>query len=399
MVFADQAGELSLGLQGFGLTEYESKVYVALLANGVSTVNQLQFAARVPRTKVYQTALQLIKKGAVKELEGKPVRFEAMPPEVFENVLSEKERNVKSLKRVMVSLKRVRERNMMPQDAVEERYLSLGSQSILMKLKESIVKAQRSIKCIVDGWGLHLIQECSEELEQVCMQEVDVKVVASYPSGLPAFPFASSRMKVRYGRHMTGKSAFVIDDSELILVNSQTGRGYRFVLGELRAAIGEELFSEFWKNSTGAKTLASISNTQNISFLTEGQRINQIFVEAVTRTVRDEKQVENIGQEFLSLIEERGAPKLTQESFESAVKLILALMEEDLGEETVAEYDPLTRILRMELPDRDGPPVSAWYFALSGLLKATGTKNELMHDASFPEARSRIIQRKFAPQS
>src|SRR5271154_1814898 len=111
MVFADQAGELSLGLQGFGLTEYESKLYVALLANGASTVNQLQFAARVPRTKVYQTALKLIKKGAVRELEGKPVRFEAMPPEVFENVLAERERSVKSLKRVMGSLRKVRERN------------------------------------------------------------------------------------------------------------------------------------------------------------------------------------------------------------------------------------------------------------------------------------------------
>jgi hypothetical protein len=63
----------------------------------------------------------------------------------------------------------------------------------------------------------------------------------------------------------------------------------------------------------------------------------------------------------------------------------------------MAEYDPLTRIFRMELPNREGTPNSAWYFALSGLLKSTGTKNELLNDASFPEARSRIIQRKFAP--
>ena len=54
----------------------------------------------------------------------------------------------------------------------------------------------------------------------------------------------------------------------------------------------------------------------------------------------------------------------------------------------------------MELPNyQEGTPVSAWYFALSGLLKAAGIKNELLHDAPFPEARNRIIQRKFAATS
>jgi hypothetical protein len=117
----------------------------------------------------------------------------------------------------------------------------------------------------------------------------------------------------------------------------------------------------------------------------------------VTRTIRDEAQAEAIGEEFLNLLEERGTQRLRHESFDSSVKLILALMEEELGEETMAEYDPLTRIFRMELPNyKEGTPVSAWYFALSGLLKMAGVKNELLHDASFPEARSRIINRTFS---
>ncbi len=390
-------GQVAAGLQGFGLTEYESKLYVALLAGGPSTVNQLQFSSRVPRTKVYQTALQLMKKGAVKELDGKPVRFEAMPPEVFESVLADRERSVRAMKKVMGSLKKVRERNMMPQDSVEERYLSLGSQSVLMKLKESILRAQRSVKCIADGWGLHLIQECSEELENACSQDVEVRVVASVPATLPAFPFASSKMVVRYGKHMSGKSAFIIDDAELIMVNSQTGRGYQFVLGELKSAVGDELFGEFWRASASAKALASVSNTDSLATLADAPRVAKLFVEAVARSIKDERQIEAIGEEFLSILEERAAPKLRQESFENSVKLILALIEEDLGEEAFAEYDPLTKIFRMELPNSDGTPNSAWYFALSGLLKMTGRKNELLHDASFPEARSRIIQRKFAP--
>ncbi len=36
--------------------------------------------------------------------------------------------------------------------------------------------------------------------------------------------------------------------------------------------------------------------------------------------MRDETQMEGIGQEFLNILEERGAPKLKNESFENAVK-------------------------------------------------------------------------------
>jgi sugar-specific transcriptional regulator TrmB len=176
VVFADELGELSLGLQSFGLTEYESKVYVALLANGPSSVNQLQFLSRVPRTKVYQISLQLVRTEVVRVIQGKPVRFEALPPEVFQGVLLERERNIKALKRVMGSLKKVRERNIMPQDTIEERYLSFGSKSTVLKLKDAIMKAQGSIRCIVDSWGLHIIEECSEELETICRQDVEVKV-------------------------------------------------------------------------------------------------------------------------------------------------------------------------------------------------------------------------------
>ncbi len=351
----------------------------------------------VPRTKVYQVAQQLVRKQVAKELEGKPVRFEALPPDVFQSVLMDRERSVRSLKRAMFSLKKLRERNIMPQDAVEERYLSLGSQSILMKLKEGIMRAQGSIRCTVDSWGLHLIQECAEELETVCRQDVEVRVVASVPAVLPAFPFSSSKLKIRYGRHMAGRSAFVIDNGEVLLVNSQTGRGFQFMLGELRGALGEDLFDEYWRSSTANKTLASIADAENLPFLIESQTINRIFIEAVTRVVREEAQIEGIGREFLRALEERGATKLHGGSFENAVKLVLALMQEDLGEEASAEYDPLTRIFRLELPAyEEGTPRSAWYFALSGLLKDWGVRNELLQDAPFPEARNRIIQRKFA---
>src|SRR3984893_17476267 len=234
MTLADDSSELVSGLQGFGLTEYESRVYYTLLSNGPCTVNQIQYASGVPRTKVYQVSQQLTRKGLLREVEGgKLTKFEAQPPEVLQSILVERERKVRTLRKSMVALKKVREKNINPGDVIEERYLSLGSQSLLMKLKESILKAEKEVKCIVDNWGLHLIQECIEEVESACRHDADVRIVSSLAETVPEFPFASPRLKLRFGKHFVSKSVFVIDNSELIIVNSQTGRGYQILLSEL----------------------------------------------------------------------------------------------------------------------------------------------------------------------
>jgi hypothetical protein len=97
-------------------------------------------------------------------------------------------------------------------------------------------------------------------------------------------------------------------------------------------------------------------------------------------------------------LEARVSPKLTHQPFDTTVKFMLAMMREELGDDvTSTEYDPLTKIARIELPDNQGAvPGSTWYFALAGLLKRTGTANELLQVAAFPETRSRIIQRRFS---
>src|SRR2546427_10912270 len=105
---AEDVRELSVGLLSFGLTEYESRTYIALLANGPSTVNQLQYVAGVPRTKVYSAATRLKKKGLVGELDGKPARFQALSPDALQSFITDGERRVKNLKRIFGAIKKVR---------------------------------------------------------------------------------------------------------------------------------------------------------------------------------------------------------------------------------------------------------------------------------------------------
>jgi sugar-specific transcriptional regulator TrmB len=401
MSLADDSSELVAGLQGFGLTEYESRVYYALLSNGACTVNQIQYASGVPRTKVYQVSQQLTRKGLLREVEGgKPSKFEAQPPEVLQSILVERERKVRSLRKSMAALRKVREKNVNPGDVTEERYLSLGSQSLLTKLKESILKAEKEVKCIVDNWGLHLVQECMEEVESACRHDAQVRIVSSLTETVPEFPFASPKLRLRFGRHFVAKSIFIIDNSELIIVNSQTGRGYQILLSELRSAIGDEFFEGIWKSSTSSRAVSSLQLVDGIPFFVDPLVVKDLFIEAVSRALKDEAMVESVGECLVGLLETRVSSKLTRQPLDTTVKFMLAMMREELGEEvTSTEYDPLTKIARIEMPDSQGAvPASAWYFALSGILKRSGTANELLQVAAFPETRSRIVQRRFSGQ-
>src|SRR5437773_9669715 len=108
---AEDIRELSIGLLSFGLSEYESRTYIALLANGPCTANQLQYVARVPRTKIYSAAMQLRQKGLAAELEGKPTRFQALSPDALQSFITDGERRLKNLKRVLGAVRKVRERH------------------------------------------------------------------------------------------------------------------------------------------------------------------------------------------------------------------------------------------------------------------------------------------------
>ena len=66
-------------LMDYGLTEYQSRVYLAMLDLGVATAGQIPSLAHVPRTRIYSTMQQLHAKGLVQLLPERPLRYKAVP--------------------------------------------------------------------------------------------------------------------------------------------------------------------------------------------------------------------------------------------------------------------------------------------------------------------------------
>src|SRR5437667_12781488 len=69
-----------------GLTEYEGKVYRALLAEHPATAYRLGKLSGVPLSRVYEIANRLVKKGAAICESGEPARYAPIPPQSLVSV-------------------------------------------------------------------------------------------------------------------------------------------------------------------------------------------------------------------------------------------------------------------------------------------------------------------------
>lgn len=67
-------------LREMGLTDYETRAYLALLEKGVLTASQISENANVPYSKVYETLTSLERKGWIESERGRPGRYYPKAP-------------------------------------------------------------------------------------------------------------------------------------------------------------------------------------------------------------------------------------------------------------------------------------------------------------------------------
>jgi len=81
--------DIILKLKSLGLTEYEARVYLALLDRAELTAEEVSSLSNVPLPRVYDVLEALEDKGFVKVISGRPRRFEALDPKfAFKNYVS-----------------------------------------------------------------------------------------------------------------------------------------------------------------------------------------------------------------------------------------------------------------------------------------------------------------------
>ena len=87
-------------LRSLGLSEYESKTYIALVRGGTLTGINISKASNVPQGKIYETLYKLTEKGFVSVMNAKPKLFKAIDPEIaLKQYIKVKKENLEQLEK------------------------------------------------------------------------------------------------------------------------------------------------------------------------------------------------------------------------------------------------------------------------------------------------------------
>ena len=97
--------KLLSSLKNLGLTEYESKAYLALLSLGICDARQLCTQSGVPSSKIYTIMEKFELLGLVEVQQSKPARFNALEPSLgLDRLVKNKEKEILSIKDTLALL-------------------------------------------------------------------------------------------------------------------------------------------------------------------------------------------------------------------------------------------------------------------------------------------------------
>lgn len=124
-------------LSRFGLSEYESRAYVALVALGTSSAPFVAEVSQIPRTSAYKVMGGLERKGFVKSKQGRPRSFTPEDPsEVSKRMVAEAERAFSRIGGF---------KDMLSQRGVPQLvYTIMGKDRVLEKIGEMVDKSEFS---------------------------------------------------------------------------------------------------------------------------------------------------------------------------------------------------------------------------------------------------------------
>ncbi len=93
-------------LKEFGFTEYETKVYLALVQLGSSSALAIQQHTHIPSNKVYASLLALVSKGYVSALDIHPKQYTLTGVHQFQEIIEKKQKSLTSLGKQLEQLKK-----------------------------------------------------------------------------------------------------------------------------------------------------------------------------------------------------------------------------------------------------------------------------------------------------
>ena len=172
----------------FDLNIYETKVWLSLLARGVSSAGEIAEASGVPRSRTYDVLESLEKRGYAIEKIGKPIKYLAVKPSVvIEKIKNNTMRYAEEKVEVLSNLKDTKEyeelqelhkTGIAPMKNHELSTSIKGRSNLYSQLRDTMESCDTSVYLATSAYELNTKQKLfSDIFDKLIKRNVDVKVI------------------------------------------------------------------------------------------------------------------------------------------------------------------------------------------------------------------------------
>ncbi len=203
-------------LKELGLTDYETRSYLALLERGVLTASQVSEEAEVPYSKIYETLTSLEKKGWIETEHGRPARYyPKAPSESLATLKLHLEDRVKTWEKTIIEeLQPFYERREIREKP--DIWILRGELNTLAKLKEMVEKTKTELMVAAPILPRALAEVAENTMAQLTNAHVKVFFMVTGKARDWNLEKLSEVAEVRVRDHMFGGGA-IADGKEAML--------------------------------------------------------------------------------------------------------------------------------------------------------------------------------------
>ena len=363
---------LTVSLEEFGLSKYEAQAYVALIAKGTISASELAYYSEIPRTKIYPTLLKLESKKLAIISKSKPIMCTAIAPEdAFDGIIHEQINKVNAMNTLISNLKKTSEESRKSRGSEEKRYFHLSANNVLSQLQTMIEGSKSSIKIMTDQWGFELLAECKGQLISVLRRNLEVKVlVPSSQICSESFRVIPDGVEIR-ASDIT-QNCFIFDETELLMINNENGKGAIFSSTDILGMNQEKIFSNIWKNATKTKALADMTKTE----AQEIYKIIKIVNESGLLYLLDSAMISKKSEADMFKLLDKNGISLKTKTLDDVIEIIDAVMQITCSGHV--NFEANTKNITVESKLNSGHSLP-WVSILNGCLLKQGYKTRTIY--------------------
>ncbi|QLH07050.1 TrmB family transcriptional regulator [Nitrosopumilus ureiphilus] len=363
---------LTVSLEEFGLSKYEAQAYVALIAKSTISASELAYYSEIPRTKIYPTLLKLENKKLAIISKSKPIMCTAIAPEdAFDGIIHEQINKVNAMNSLVSNLKKASEESRKTRGSEEKRYFHVSANNVLVQLQTMIEGSKSSVKIMTDQWGFGLLAECKEQLVSVARRNLDIKILVP-----PTQICSESYRKIPDGIEIRAseitQNCFMFDETELLLVNNDNGKGAIFSSTDILSSNQEKIFSNVWKNAIKTEALADMSKTEAQEIYKIIKTVNEMGLTYILNSTMLSKRPES---DMFKLLEKNGI-SFKSKSLDDVIEIMDAVMQITCSGHVYFEAN--TRNITVESKLNSGHSLP-WASILDGCLQKQGYKTRTIY--------------------